>query len=91
MVPPAMLFKTPDGVFASYRTVERDYFMVLAVYLGGDPHVGTAAPHGLVAQPPKRHLQRGPAHVAGQFDPARTSSPTKCRRISFGRGMPSSK
>ena len=73
------------------RTVERNHFMVLAIDLRGDPDVGTAPPHGLVAQPPKRHQQRGPAHVAGQLHPARTSSRTKCRRISFGRGMASSK
>ena len=32
--------------------------MVLAIDLRGDPDVGTAPPHGLVAQPPKRSARR---------------------------------
>ena len=39
----------------------------------------------------KRRLQRRAAHVAGQLHPTRTSSRTKCNRITFGRGMVSSK
>ena len=85
---PATLFRMLEKVFALIDSGAQPLHGARAD-LRGDPHLGTAAPHGLVAQPVKRHQQRSPAHVTGQLHPARTSSRTKCTRISFGRCMPS--
>ena len=65
--------------------------MVFAIDVGRDPNVRTALPHGFVAQPSERCLERRAAHVTRQSHATRTSSRTKCNRISLGRGIVSSK
>lgn len=73
------------------RIVLRNHFMVFTVDLRCHSHMGTPLPRGLVAQTAKRLLQGRTGDVAGQLHATRSSSRTKWRRITLGRGMVSSK
>jgi hypothetical protein len=47
--------------------------------------VRTGLPQRLIAETPQRSGQVGTVAVAGNFHAARTSSRTKCRRMTLGR------
>ena len=64
---------------------------MLAIGLRRDPYMRTPLSRIFITQASKRGLQLCTAHVAGQLHAVSTSSRTKCSRMSFGRGMVSSK
>ena len=87
----ATLFRMLERVFTLDRSVQWDDFVMFPIDLGRDPHVGASLSHSRVPQAPQRHPQRSAAHVSGKLHATSTSSRTKCKRISLGRGMVSSK
>lgn len=87
----ATLFRMLDSVLALIGSVQRDHLVMFTVDLRRDPQVGASLSHGVVTQASKRRSQHRAADVAGQLHATRTSSRTKCNRMTLGRGMSSSK
>lgn len=67
--------------------------MVCAVNAGCEPDMGTILPHSFVTEFSQGADEVGSVDVAGNFQTARASSRTKCKRMTFGigPGIPSPK
>jgi len=64
-----------------YRTMIWHRDMVSAVNAGGEPDMGTLLPHSFVTEISQGADYVGSVDVAGNFQTARASSRTKCKRM----------